>query len=239
MITAMALGMFAVQPVAAQEQTDLTEDIALLRNAVTDAYRLGYDRKDEINTVLLEVASRAEAMLAEVSEEMDAERKLDLLSVIGQAYFGAAQHHDSEWGSAEDLIDRDWLIKAADALGLVVAARPEDSHAPAYEYRGASGQLWQHARYYDLPQKVEWSARRIQANRYMLARLPGDALERQFLAESLYEHGWLTKDAALIAEADAIFDSFPSDEKPYELERCREAIAQGHAPYADAGEVFW
>ena len=48
--------------------------------------------------------------------------------------------------------------------------------------------------------------------------------ERELLAVSLYEHGWLTQNAALIAEAEELYSSFPEDDMPYAVERAREAV---------------
>lgn len=235
--TCFALALASAGPVPVLAQ-DIGEEISALEREVGEAYSLGYDRKGEINARLVALAEKGEKMLADAPEDLDNDTRLDLLSLIGQAYFGAAQHYDSDWGSEEDLVDRAWLIKAEEALRPVMEARGHEG-TPAYDYRGASGQLWDHARYYALPDIEEYSARRVQGNRYMLARDPDDEFERRVLAESLYQHGWQTKDDALIAEADAIFDSFPDDDKPYQLVAAREAIAEGRAPYAKAGEVFW
>lgn len=225
-LSAAALALAA--PLSAAD--DLTDRLDVLNSEISEAYGLGYDNKDEINERLLKVAVEAEALLSEAPQDLDEATRISLLRVIGEAYFGAAQHYDTEWGSEEELIERRWLIKVEAALRPVMEALGHED-GPAYDYRGATGQLWNHARNNDLPEMVEWSALRVQGNRYMHARRPDDDFEREFLAQSLYEHGWLTSDDALIAEADAIFDSFPEDDKPYSLVSRRRKMAEGEAPY--------
>lgn len=224
------LGVFALactSPLAAEVRDD---ELAALDAAISDAYSTPYDQRDEAVQQLLRIGARAEAMLAHEGDDVAPELRIRLLSIIGQAYFGAAQHHDSELDSEADALDREWLVKTVDALEPVLAALGP-MEGPAYDLRGAAGQLFDHAVYYDLPQLEQWSALRVQANRYMLARMGDDAFEKELLAASLYDHGWMTEDPALIAEADALFDSFPEDDQPYVLRVKRRAIAAGEAPY--------
>lgn len=214
-------------PLAAEVSDD---DLAALDAAISDAYSIPFDQRDEAVQQLLRIGARAEAMLAQEGDDVTPELRIRLLSIIGEAYFGAAQHHDSELDSEADVLDREWLVKAVDALEPVLAALGP-MEGPAYDLRGAAGQLFDHAVYYDLPQLEQWSALRVQANRYMLARMEDDAFEKELLAASLYYHGWMTEDPALIAEADKLFDSFPEDDQPYVLRAKRSAIAAGEAPY--------
>lgn len=232
---AFALSISPISQAAAQTFADR---VAEVDERLNEGFRIPYDDPGAAEAMDA-VGKQAEALLADAPDDLDESTRLDLLKIIGQAYFGAAQVHDSDFDSEEDLVDRAWLIKAVDALRPVMAARHDNMASPAYDFRGAAGQMWHHARYYDLPDKIERSAEYVQGNRYMFARSPENKFEREFLAASLYVHGWLTKDDALIAEADTIYDSFPEGEQPYELIKKREAIAEGRAPYAPAGEIFW
>ena len=219
-ICAMVGAALAFQaPAAAQVDA---ERLSAWEERIDDAYGLEWEEREEATSQLLAVAQEAEEYLA--SGTFAEEERLDLLKIVGTSYFGAAQHHDSEWDTPEDVLDREWLIKTVNALEPVLAARGAFD-APAYDFRGAAGQLFDHARYHDLPELTDWSRMRVLGNRYMLERAGGeDEFERELLAVSLYEHGWLTQNAALIAEAEELYSSFPEDDMPYAVERAREAV---------------
>lgn len=230
LVAALTGAALTLAPVAtiASEQTDLGERIAALDEELGEAYGLDYStQQDEARERLLAVAREAEALLA--SGDHEDETRLDLLALVGQGYFGAAQHHDSERDDPSDELDREWLIKTVTALEPVLAARGS-ANAPAYDFRGAAGQLVNHARNYELPELAEWARMRVQGNRYMREGREDDSFERQLLAESLYDYGWITSDDALIAEANGLFEEFPEDDQPYSLRRKRDAIAAGESP---------
>ncbi len=200
-------------PLAAQDATD---QLLAWQDEIHAAYLLDWEERDDAVERFLAVARQAEASLASGGGEGG--DRIELLSIIGIAYFSAAQHHDSDWGEESDTQDREWLIKTVAALEPVLAALGAND-GPAYEFRGAAGQLFDHGRYYDHPEWREWSRMRVLGNRYMSESSASDAFERELLAISLYDHGWLTADQALISEADAIYASFPEDDRPNSLER--------------------
>lgn len=226
-LTGAALALTPVAAIAG-DQTDMGTRIAALDAELDEAYGLDYStQQDEARERLLAVAREAEALLE--NGDLDEETRLDLLALVGEGYFGAAQHHDSEPGEPSDALDREWLIKTVTALEPVLAARGS-ANAPAYDFRGAAGQLVNHGRNYDLPELAEWARMRVLGNRYMREGREDDSFERQLLAESLYDYGWITGDDALIAEANALCDEFPEDDRPYSLRRKRDAIAAGESP---------
>ena len=232
-IAAMVALVAFQAPLAAQDATD---QLIAWQDEISAAYSLDWDERDSSVERLLEVARSAETSLA--SGEAVGSDRLDLLKIVGTAYFGAAQHHDSEWDEESDTLDREWLVKTITALEPVLA-QLGGIEGPAYEFRGAAGQLFNHGRYYDLPEWREWSRMRVLGNRYMSEGVGADDdFERELLAISLYEHGWLTSDQALIDEAEAIYASFPQDDRPSAIERAHEAVTAGEAPYPPAGSLF-
>ena len=231
---AAVLALFMVQtPLAAQ---DVSDKIAAWQEQISGAYALDWEERETAVEQFVVTGEAAEAELA--TGNYEGEDRIALLEIIGTAYFGAAQHHDSEWDSEADTQDREWLVKTVTALEPVMAARGA-MDGPAYDFRGAAGQLFNHGRYYDLPEWKEWSRMRVLGNRYMSVDAGDmDGFERELLAISLYEHGWLTSDDALIAEAEAIYASFPDDDRPYSLEQAHEAVLAGTQPYPDAGKLW-
>ncbi len=232
-IGAVAIALLYQAPLTAQDNTD---QFIAWQDEINAAYGQDWDQRENSVERLLAVASEAEAAL--VAGEAEGEERIELLKVIGTAFFGAAQHHDSERDEDSDTLDREWLIKTVNALEPVLEARGS-ADGPAYDFRGAAGQLFEHGRYYDLPEWREWSRMWVLGNRYMSEGVGADDdFERELLATSLYNHGWLTSDQALIDEAEAIYASFPEGDRPYALERAHEAVAAGVAPYPPAGSPF-
>lgn len=232
-LVALAALLVVHAPLAAQ---DFSDKIATWQQQIGNAY--GFDWDDRYTAIehFVVTAEAAESELA--TGQYEGEDRIALLEIIGTAYFGAAQHHDSEWDTEADIQDREWLIKTVTALEPVMAARGA-MDGPAYDFRGAAGQLFNHGRYYGLPEWKEWSRMRVLGNRYM-SEDPGenDAFERELLAISLYEHGWLTSDQASIAEAEEIYASFSDDDRPYSLEQAHEAVLANTQPYPETGKLW-
>ena len=229
------IGAALILQAPAVAQSD-AERVEAWDDRIDDAYGIDWEDRETAIAQFLAVAHEAEEHLA--AGTFTQEERLDLLAIIGSAYFGAAQHHDSERDDESDVVDREWLIKTVEALEPVLAARGAFD-APAYDFRGAAGQLFGHGRYYDLPEWREWSRMQVLGNRYMSERMGGDDdFERELLAVSLYEHGWLTSDQSLYEEADALYAGVPEGDRPYAVTRAREAVTAGEAPYPPAGSLF-
>ncbi|WP_260580886.1 hypothetical protein [Sphingopyxis sp. PET50] len=103
-------------------------------------------------------------------------------------------------------------------------------------FAAPADQLFDHGLRFEDPRLPEWSAMRVQANRYRVKAIPDDWFEKVLLAEALYDHGWLTGDQALIDEANKIAASLPESEMRGSLRRKRDAVAAGEAPYEKPGD---
>lgn len=231
---ALALAV-ATSPAAAQDTaSDPAEAIHRLEEKLTAANSLGFDGKlEESRRDLLAVAAAADAIAA--VQEADS-KPLGLASAVaGSALFLTAQNHDPEWGDeAGQALELEWLTAALARLQTALAVLGPD-FANDYEYRGAAGQLWQHGHRLGDSRWSEWSAARVEANRLRLAADPDSKFETNMLAEALYDHGWLTSDKALLAQADALVASLSEEDLDYGVARKQRAVAQGEAPYDPPG----
>ena len=225
----------ATGPVVAQENSSSTADaLYRLEERLSAANSLGFDGKlEEARRDLLAVAMEADAIAA--IQEADP-RHLGLASAMaGSALFYTAQNHDPEWGDdAGQALEIEWLTAALARLQTAHAALGQD-FTNDYEYRGVAGQLWQHGHRLGDSRWSAWSAARVEANRLRLAAQPDSTFETNMLAEALYDHGWLSGDKALLAQADTLVASLAEEDIDYGVARKQSAVAQGEAPYDPPG----
>jgi hypothetical protein len=200
-------------PMPAAAQGDVLDQLEAMHGHMDEALGLDYfTRMDEARQMFEEVAASGEDLLARLGP--DHELATDVLRAIGTANFYAAQYHDSEWNQPKaQERERAWLMRAVETLAPVME-RLGAVDGPHYEFRGAAGQLFNHALNDNLPQLREWSALRVQANRYRVQAFPDDGFEREMLAEALADHGRLFDDQAMVAEAAALLASIPEDPAP-------------------------
>lgn len=236
-MAAITLALAAVTcPVAAQEtSTNAADALYRLEERLSAANSLGFDGKlEESRRDLLAVATEADAIAA--VQEADS-KPFGLASAIaGSALFLTAQNHDPEWGDeAGQAMEIEWLTAALARLQTAHAVLGQDFTGD-YEYRGAAGQLWQHGHRLGDSRWPEWSAARVEANRLRLATQPDSKFETNMLAEALYDHGWLTGDKALLAEADTMLASLSEEDVDYGVARKQRAVARGEAPYDPPGK---
>lgn len=229
-LAAGSVGATAPAALAIQVDSAAGEaEVLAIGQMVSDAFDLDYStQKGAIRDAFIKVEARAKASADRFASDLDTARSLHALQAIGAFY--AAQHNDPDYGDlAGQQQEIAWLDETVRLLGPVLAAR--DGAGEHYEFRGAAGQLFDHGLRFDDPRLPEWSAMRVQANRYRVKAIPGDWFEKLLLAEALYDHGWMTKDKALLDEAAAIAATIPDDEMRSSLRRKRDAVAAGKAPY--------
>lgn len=230
MLAAGAIGAAAPNAMAMQVESAAGEaEIEAIGQMVSDAFDLDYStQKDAIRDSFIQIEARAKASAARFASDPETSLKLRELRAIGAFY--AAQHNDPDYGDvAGQQQEIAWLDETVRLLGPALAVRGGDGDH--YEFRGAAGQLFDHGLRFDDPRLAEWSAMRVQANRYRVKAIPDDWFEKVLLAEALYDHGWMTRDQALIDEANRIAASLPADELRGSLRRKRDAVAAGEAPY--------
>ncbi|WP_144037854.1 hypothetical protein [Sphingopyxis sp. KK2] len=233
----LAAGAIGAAPVAQAMQADGAAGEAeaeAIGQMISDAFALDYStQKDQIRDAFIKIEARAKASAARFASDPDTARSLQALQGIGAFY--AAQHNDPEWsdieGQKQEIL---WLDETVRLLGPVLAA--QDGIGENYEFRGAAGQLFDQGLRFDDPRLAEWSAMRVQANRYRVKAFPDDWFEKILLAEALYDHGWMTKDKALLDEAAAIAETIPEDEMRGSLRDKRDAVAAGKPPYEKPGD---
>lgn len=225
-----AIGAAAPNAMAMQVERAAGEaEIEAIGQMVSDAFDLDYStQKDAIRDAFIQIEGRAGASAVRFASDPEAGLKLRELQAIGAFY--AAQHNDPDYGDvAGQQQEIAWLDETVRLLGPALAVRGGDGDH--YEFRGAAGQLFDHGLRFNDPRLAEWSAMRVQANRYRVKAIPDDWFEKILLAEALYDHGWMTRDQALIDEANRIAASLPADELRGSLRRKRDAVAAGEAPY--------
>ena len=230
MLAAGTVGAAAPNAMAMQVESATGEaEIEAIGQMVSDAFDLDYGtQKDAIRDAFIQIEARAKASAVRFASDPETSLKLRELQAIGAFY--AAQHNDPDYGDvAGQQQEIAWLDETVRLLGPALAARGGDGDH--YEFRGAAGQLFDHGLRFDDPRLAEWSAMRVQANRYRVKAIPDDWFEKVLLAEALYDHGWMTRDQALIDEANRIAASLPADELRGSLRRKRDAVAAGEAPY--------
>jgi len=230
LLAAGTIGAAAPNAMAMQVESATGEaEIEAIGQMVSDAFDLDYGtQKDAIRDAFIQIEARAKASAVRFASDPETSLKLRELQAIGAFY--AAQHNDPDYGDvAGQQQEIAWLDETVRLLGPALAARGGDGDH--YEFRGAAGQLFDHGLRFDDPRLAEWSAMRVQANRYRVKAIPDDWFEKILLAEALYDHGWMTRDQALIDEANRIAASLPADELRGSLRRKRDAVAAGEAPY--------
>lgn len=230
LLAAGTIGAAAPNAMAMQVESATGEaEIEAIGQMVSDAFDLDYStQKDAIRDAFIQIEARAKASAVRFASDPETSLKLRELRAIGAFY--AAQHNDPDYGDvAGQQQEIAWLDETVRLLGPALAARGGDGDH--YEFRGAAGQLFDHGLRFDDPRLAEWSAMRVQANRYRVKAIPDDWFEKILLAEALYDHGWMTRDQALIDEANRIAASLPADELRGSLRRKRDAVAAGEAPY--------
>lgn len=233
----LAAGAIGGAPVAQATQAESTAgeaEILAIGQMVSDAFDLDYStQKDQIRDAFIKIEARAKASVVRFASDPDTARSLQALQGIGAFY--AAQHNDPEWsdieGQKQEIL---WLDETVRLLGPVLAA--QNGIGENYEFRGAAGQLFDQGLRFDDPRLPEWSAMRVQANRYRVKAFPDDWFEKILLAEALYDHGWLTKDKALLIEATAITATIPEEEMRGSLRDRSDAVAAGKSPYEKPGD---
>ena len=222
----------AVVPGAMAMQADSAAgeaEVEAIGQMVSDAFALDYStQKDAMRDAFIQIEARAKTSGVRFAADAETATHLRSLQAIGAFY--AAQHNDPDWadiaGQKQEIA---WLDETVRMLGPVLAAR--NGEGEHYEFRGAEGQLFDQGLRFADPRLPEWSAMRVQANRYRVKAFPDDWFEKVLLAEALYDHGWLTKNPALIDEANQLVATFPEDEMRGSLRRKRDAVAAGEAPY--------
>lgn len=235
LLAAASIGAGAPAATAMQADSAAGEaEVLAIGQMVSDAFDLDYrTQKDAIRDAFIQIEARAKASGGRFAS--DPETAMQLRSLQGIGAFYAAQHNDPDYGDvAGQQQEIAWLDETVRMLGPVLAAR--NGEGEHYEFRGAAGQLFdQGLRFGDL-RLPEWSAMRVQANRYRVKAFPDDWFEKVLLAEALYDHGWLTKNPALTDEANRIAASLPEEEMRGSLRRKRDAVAAGEAPYHQPGD---
>ena len=224
-VGAAAPGAMAMQADSAAGEAE----VEAIGQMVSDAFALDYStQKDAMRDAFIRIEARAKASGTRFAADPETTMHLRSLQAIGAFY--AAQHNDPDWadiaGQKQEIA---WLDETVHMLGPVLAAR--NGEGEHYEFRGAAGQLFDQGLRFADPRLPEWSAMRVQANRYRVQAFPDDWFEKVLLAEALYDHGWLTKNPALIDEANQLVATFPDDELRGSLRRKRDAVAAGEAPY--------
>lgn len=226
-LTAIAAALFAATPALAQG--DALEQLEAMHAHMDEALTLDYfTQKDKARAMFEDVTAAGEELLASLGP--DHELATDVLRTIGVASFNAAQHHDSDPSQPEaQARERAWLVRTVETLAPVLERLGASDNAN-YEFRGAAGQLFNHALADNLPQLREWSALRVQANRYRVEAFPDDAFEREMLAEALSDHGRLFNDPALIAEAEWLRASLPVENEEPAVDEGKPVLFQAGKP---------
>lgn len=217
-----AICLVLAVPLEAYAQ-DILGDLSKMQDA---AFDVPFDAPDfEARNAFLAVRTRAEAALA---TETDPQTLAELRRFLGVSSFYAAQsfHPANE---EEILLEISLLDDTRRLLAPILASDPADGQS--YEYRGASGQLFDYGKKRNDPRWVEWSADRVQANRYRVKQFADDPFEKTLLAEALFDHGWLAKDSSALAEAEQITGAIPEDELRSTTRRKLEQVKAGNAPY--------
>lgn len=227
--SALVAALAIATPVAAVDSAAETE-IAAIEAMRRDVDRLDYGtQKDQMRDGYMAMRDRAKAAVARFGKDPETLNRLRTLQ--GNAIFNVAQHNDPEWDDVEGRkAEIPWLVETIEVLAPVLAAA-NTPDGPSYEFRGAAGQLFEHGLRFDDPRFASWSETRVLANRYRVEVDPENWLDKRILAEALYDHGWLTKNPALTAEADKLFAMIPASELGYALKRKHEAVAAGQPPY--------
>ncbi|QZH74370.1 MAG: hypothetical protein JY451_11850 [Erythrobacter sp.] len=186
---------------------------------------------------LLQIAADAEVWRAGLGGNRAQE--VVAIDLIGSVYALAAfrlgrDGYDEE--TFEQLLE--YRQRALANLRISVRESPEDQR-PIMDYRDIAERLTEMAHYAQLPQAEEWSAEWLAAERLVAEAMRElrDAPAMN-LARALNAHGWLTSDAALLAEAEAIYTSAP-DQMGWRLQMQLDAMAAGIAPYNAPGEQFF
>lgn len=219
-VTALCVMIAIPQTAFAQ---DILDELAAMQEA---AFKVPFeDAGFAARDAFLEVRDKAKAALA---TETDPRRQVELKRLWGVNSFNAAQSYHPA-NEAEALLEIGLLDDTRRLLGEILAKDPTDG--PSYEFRGATGQLFNYGKQRNDPRWREWSADRVQANRYRAAQQPGDWFEKNSLAQALLDHSWMVKDNALTAEAEAIVRTIPEDELDSQTQGKLERIKAGDAPY--------
>ncbi|MEY4269925.1 MAG: hypothetical protein RLZZ58_1141 [Pseudomonadota bacterium] len=182
----------------------------------------------------LAIRDRAAPMIARAG--IDAAYQARFLNSAANAAQFAADHLGAT-GDGVDLPGDPAVLRARAAL-LVEA---QDWYArlravdPDGDVAGNVGTAWPGDSLFDIgmrlepPEWADWSAKRVAAKRDEAAR-QDDIFSREQLAMALFDHGWLTKDAAAMAEAQAMMAAMGDDAGMF-LKRKAARIAAGRAPY--------
>lgn len=239
MLATGSVAMVAAPQGTAQtaDSDDADEEMTAISALVSQGFSLqsggDYDKSREAF-----LAARARAKDGGARHAADTSRAPVFLEQQGIAAYYAAEADDPDWSdrAARDA-ETEWLIEAATLLAPAVAADPK--HGPHYEFRLAGERLFARGVRYDDRRLTDWSALRIAGNRARVAAFPDDATEKNFLAGALYDHGWLTGDAAATAEAERIIAAMDAEDVTFEIDDKRAAVAVGKQPYEKPGDEDW
>jgi hypothetical protein len=225
---ALVAAMALAAPAAAAEATAEAEVAAIEAIGETVA-RLDYDtQKDAMRDGYVAMRDRARAAAELYGDDPATANRLRALQ--GHAIFNAAQHNDPDWADVEgQKAELLWLAETVEVLAPVLAAGTAgDDDRPNYAFRGAAGQLYTLGLRFHDPRLPDWSATRVLANRYRSKAFPDSDFEKHLLVEALYDHAVLTKDRALIDEADAIVATIREEDLREAVQDMREeAVASG------------
>lgn len=234
-------------PAAAVEDSD-RGDPQLLFSALAqlqdDAFSLDFaTQRDESLGILLQISQ--EARDAQLRFAQDANQVRIFSEREGVALYYASEYHDFE---QDDLAARqkefDWLVRGVEAIERSLVPDP-DPIFPFYEYRIAAGELFDQAAWLGDARMADFAAASVRANRLSMTRYdPADPdtseddlrFEKNMLAQSLYQHGFLTGNAAEIAEADALAAELGDEGADLYTQSMRDSVAEGLAPYPAPGD---
>lgn len=239
---------FTSAPAAALEDSD-RGDPQLLFSALAalqdEAFSLDFATQKEGSLKLLLQLS-AEARDAQERFASDPEQVRIFSEREGVALYYASEYH--EFGDDNDSEARqrelDWLIRSVDAIERSLVADP-DPIFPFYEYRIATRELFSQAAWLGDPRLADFAAAAVRANRLSIAQYdPADPsvppktiqFEKNMLAQALYRHGYLTGNAAELAEANALAAELGDEDADLYTQSMRDLVAEDMAPYPPPGE---
>jgi|GEM_PF-2285965 len=250
LLLAIALPLSAIPALAHAIEDSDRGDPQLLYSAMAqiqdDAFSLDYGTQRE-DSLRLFLAIAEEARVAQLRFAQDPAQVRIFSEREGVFLFYASEYHEFDDDDHEGrLRELGWLVKSVAAIERSLV--PDlDPVFPFYEYRSAAAQLFDQAAWLGDPRLADFAASSVRANRLSLARYAtpdgdGDgestAFEKNMLAQSLYQLGYLTDDAARIAEANALADELGSDATEYSTQAMRDAMAEGNSPFPAPGNDY-
>lgn len=186
------------------------------------------DDLGKVKQDLLGIAASADEAVTADPASIDSLRE-----IAGVSYILAAQLQAGEDLGKTDKSDvRPWLVKGLDYLRPAIAAGKAERSLSTFET--GTDLLFEAGVLMEDSRLEQWSAERLATKRRALAAATESAdiaEKRNQVALALYDHGWLTQDRALLAEAASVYDSIPEEDQSFNVREAQEAIAEGRAPY--------